>query len=91
MEKQLLELVQKSFPNCDRLDNWKILSGGALNTTYQFQIGSSAFVLKLYPRDRSHYKEEFSIPFRLKKGLNCLGLFLLNDYFLNNTLFASRI
>lgn len=33
---QLLTLVRKAFPNCQRLDDWKILSGGALNTTYKF-------------------------------------------------------
>jgi hypothetical protein len=59
--QQLLTLVRKALPHCQQLDGWKILSGGALNTTYQFQIQSDAFVLRLYARDRSHCKTEKAI------------------------------
>lgn len=55
---QLLTLVRKAFPNCQRLDNWKILSGEALNATYKIQIGKDAIVLRLYARDRLHCKTE---------------------------------
>jgi len=57
----LLTLIRKAFPHCQKLDEWKILSGGALNTSYQFKIGSDAFVLRLYARDRSHCKTEQAI------------------------------
>ena len=58
---QLLTLVRKAFPDCQRLDDWKILSGGALNTTYKFHIDSDAFVLRIYARDRAHCKTEKTI------------------------------
>ncbi|OGN55312.1 MAG: hypothetical protein A3D96_06520 [Chlamydiae bacterium RIFCSPHIGHO2_12_FULL_44_59] len=50
--EQLLAMVCKAFPDCLKLDEWRILSGGALNTIYQFKIGPKAFVLRLYARDR---------------------------------------
>lgn len=78
-QEQLLELVQKSFPNCDKLDDWKILSGGALNTTYQFQIGSSAFVLRLYARDRSHCKTEIAIHSLINGSVSTPKLIYAND------------
>lgn len=56
--QQLLALVRKAFPHCQKLDGWKMLSGGALNTTYQFQIGFDTFVLRIYARDRAHCKTE---------------------------------
>jgi Ser/Thr protein kinase RdoA (MazF antagonist) len=56
--QQLLTLVRKAFPHCQQLDGWKILSGGALNTTYQFQIRPDTFVLRIYTRDRNHCKTE---------------------------------
>ncbi|MBS0624381.1 MAG: aminoglycoside phosphotransferase family protein [Verrucomicrobia bacterium] len=59
--QQLLALVRKAFPHCQKIDGWKILSGGALNTTYQFQIGPDLFVISLYARDRSHCKTEKAI------------------------------
>ena len=58
---QLLILVRKAFPDCQKLDDWKILSGGALNTTYKVQIGKNAIVLRLYARDRLHCKTEKEI------------------------------
>ncbi len=58
---QLLTLVRKAFPDCQRLDDWKILSGGALNTTYKIQIGHHAFALRIYARDRAHCKTEKAI------------------------------
>ena len=58
---QLLALVRKAFPECQKLDDWKILSGGALNTTYKIQIEKDAIVLRLYARDRLHCKTEKEI------------------------------
>ena len=58
---QLLTLVRKAFPDCQKLDDWKILSGGALNTAYKVQIGNNTIVLRLYARDRLHCKMEQEI------------------------------
>lgn len=55
---QLLALVCKAFPHCNKLDSWEIFSGGALNTLYKFKIGSEAFVLRIYARGREHCKTE---------------------------------
>lgn len=60
-DQELLALARKAFPACRQLNGWRILSGGALNTTYQFGIGSNAYVLRLYARDRSHCKTEAAI------------------------------
>ena len=60
-DKQLLTLVRKAFPDCQKLDDWKILSGGALNTTYKIQIGHDAFALRIYARERAHCKTEKAI------------------------------
>lgn len=59
--QQLLALVRKAFPHCQQLDEWKVLSGGALNTTYKIQIGHDAFALRIYARDRAHCKTEKAI------------------------------
>lgn len=56
--KQLLQLVSKAMPNCHKIDDWKILSGGAINTSYKVCIGHEEFVLRLYTRDRKHCKTE---------------------------------
>jgi hypothetical protein len=53
--------VRKAFPDCQRLDDWKILSGSALNTTYKIQMGKEAIVLRLYARNRLHCKAEKEI------------------------------
>lgn len=60
-DKELLTLVRKAFPQCHQIDDYKILSGGALNTIYKFRIGSNAFVLRLYARDKIHCKMEREI------------------------------
>ncbi|MBS3904897.1 MAG: aminoglycoside phosphotransferase family protein [Simkania sp.] len=57
----LLALVRKAFPHCQKLNKWEILSGGALNTIYQFHIDQGTFVLRLYTRDRGHCKTEQTI------------------------------
>ena len=44
---QLLQLVCTAMPHCQKLDDWGILSGGAVNTSYKFRIGSQVFVLHL--------------------------------------------
>ncbi len=67
---QLLALVRKAFPNCQRLDDWKILSGGALNTTYKIQIGHDAFALRIYARDRAHCKTEKAIHQLIDEGVS---------------------
>ena len=67
---QLLTLVRKAFPNCQRLDDWKILSGGALNTTYKIQIGHDAFALRIYARDRAHCKTEKAIHQLIDKAVS---------------------
>lgn len=67
---QLLALVRKAFPNCQKLDDWKILSGGALNTTYKIQIGHEAFALRIYARDRTHCKIEKAIHQLIDKGVS---------------------
>jgi len=56
--EQLLALVSKAFPACNKLDEWGIISGGACNTTYKFMLGDSKFVLRLYVRNRTHCKTE---------------------------------
>lgn len=55
---ELLALVRKAFVDCNKLDKWEILSGGALNTTYKITLGDRKFVLRLYARERSHCKTE---------------------------------
>ncbi len=50
---QLLSLVRTAFPNCQRLDKWELLSGGANNTIYKIQTGPESFVIRLYARDRA--------------------------------------
>lgn len=59
--EELLALVRKAFVDCNKLDEWGILSGGALNTTYRFRLGDSRFILRLYARDRAHCKTERAI------------------------------
>lgn len=77
--KQLLELVQGAFPNCKRLVNWNLLSGGALNTTYKIQIDSGTFVLRLYARDRAHCKMEKAIHELIDKNVTTPRLIYAND------------
>ena len=60
-DKELLVLVRKAFPQCHQIDDYKILTGGALNTTYKIRAGSIEFVLRLYARDRIHCKMEKEI------------------------------
>ena len=67
---QLLALVRKAFPNCQSLDDWKILSGGALNTTYKIQIDHDAFALRIYARDRIHCKTEKAIHQLIDKSVS---------------------
>jgi aminoglycoside phosphotransferase (APT) family kinase protein len=67
---QLLALIRKAFPNCQRLDDWKILSGGALNTTYKIQIGQDVFALRIYARDREHCKTEKAIHQLIDKSVS---------------------
>lgn len=59
--QQLLAIVQKAFPTCHRIDDCKILSGGALNTTYKLRVGSNESVLRLYARGRTCCKIEKEI------------------------------
>jgi aminoglycoside phosphotransferase (APT) family kinase protein len=59
--EQLLKLVQRAFPDCRQLEDYQLLSGGALNTTYKFRIENDAFVLRLYARDRMACQIEKSI------------------------------
>lgn len=77
--QQLLTLIRKAFPHCQQLDGWKILSGGALNTTYQFQIQSDAFVLRLYARDRAHCKTEKAIHQLIDKSVATPKLIYADD------------
>lgn len=67
---QLLGLVRKAFPNCQKLNDWKILSGGALNTTYKIQIGHDAFALRIYARERAHCKTEKAIHQLIDKAVS---------------------
>jgi aminoglycoside phosphotransferase (APT) family kinase protein len=60
-EAQLIILVRNAFPNCKKIDNWEILSGGAINTAYKLQIGSHSYILRLYARERAHCKTEKAI------------------------------
>jgi aminoglycoside phosphotransferase (APT) family kinase protein len=55
---QLLLLIRRAFPDCQKIDVWGILSGGAANTSYKFMVGNEAFVLRLYTRNRMHCKTE---------------------------------
>ncbi|HEV8052393.1 MAG TPA: aminoglycoside phosphotransferase family protein [Parachlamydiaceae bacterium] len=67
---QLLELIQKAFPNCRKLDDWKILSGGALNTSYKIKMGQNAVVLRIYARDRAYCKTEKAIHHLIDKSVS---------------------
>lgn len=60
-DAELLTLVRRAFPDCQRLDDWKILAGGALNTTYKIQIGRDTFALRIYARGRERCKIEKAI------------------------------
>lgn len=68
--QQLLALVRKAFPHCQKLDGWSMLSGGALNTTYKIQIGQDAFALRIYARDRAHCKTEKAIHQLIDKSVS---------------------
>jgi len=59
--KELLNLVHKAFPKCHQIDDYKILSGGALNTTYKVRIENNELVLRLYTRDKVLCKIEKDI------------------------------
>lgn len=67
---QLLALVRRAFPHCQWLDDWKILFGGALNTTYKIQIGHDSFALRIYTRDRAHCKTEKAIHQLIDKAVS---------------------
>lgn len=69
-DTQLLTLVRRAFPDCQRLDDWKILSGGALNTTYKIQIGHDTFALRIYARDRAYCKTERAIHQLIDKSIS---------------------
>lgn len=69
-DAQLLVLVRKAFPNCQQLDDWKILSGGALNTTYKIQIDHGTFALRIYARERAHCKTEKAIHQLIDKSVS---------------------
>lgn len=69
-DAQLLTLVRRAFPDCQRLDEWKILAGGALNTTYKIQIGHDTFALRIYARGREHCKIEKAIHQLIDKGVS---------------------
>lgn len=56
--EQLLALVKQAFKGCNNLDEWGVLSGGALNTTYKFTFAQQTFVLRIYARDRALCKTE---------------------------------
>ena len=56
--EQLLLLVRRAFSDCQKIDVWEILSGGAANTSYKFMVGNEEFVLRLYTRNRIHCKTE---------------------------------
>lgn len=51
-DQQLLELIRPAFPRATKVSDRKILSGGALNTTYKVHIDGRPFVLRIYVRDR---------------------------------------
>jgi len=68
--QQLLKLIQPVFPDCHELTDFKILPGGALNTTYKFQIGYETFVLRLYVRNRAHCKTEKAIHQLIDKSVS---------------------
>jgi hypothetical protein len=67
---QLLALVRKAFPHCQKLDGCTVLSGGALNTIYKIQIGQDAFALRIYARDRAHCKTEKAIHLLIDKSVS---------------------
>jgi aminoglycoside phosphotransferase (APT) family kinase protein len=58
---QLESIICKAFPGCKKPENWKILSGGAQNTVYRFNMDQIAFVLRLYASNRLHCKTEKNI------------------------------
>lgn len=56
-----------------------LLSGGALNSTYQFKIGNGVFVLRLYARNRAHCKTEKSIYQLIEKHVPTPKLIYADD------------
>lgn len=78
--EELLALVRKAFAGCNKLDEWEILSGGALNTTYRFTLDDSKFVLRLYARDRAHCKTERVIHQLIDGHVSTPKLIYVNEF-----------
>ncbi len=76
---QLLTLVRRAFPDCQRLDDWKILAGGALNTSYKIQIGHDIFALRIYARGREHCKTEKAIHQLIDTSVSTPKLFYADE------------
>lgn len=77
--QQLLVLIRKAFPHCQKVDEWKILSGGALNTVYQFRLGAETFILRLYARDRAHCVTEKAIHHLINGSVSTPKLIYADD------------
>src|SRR5579872_4429953 len=77
-QEQLLDLLRQAFPDCQKVQNWEILSGGALNTTYKFQIEDRAFILRIYARDRAHCKTEQALHQLIDKKVSTPQLIYAN-------------
>lgn len=58
---ELLYLVRKAFPACRQIEEYKILSGGALNTTYKVRFENHQLAIRLYLRDKVLCKIEKDI------------------------------
>lgn len=78
-EDQLLALVKRPFPECKKLDAWRPLSGGALNTTYQVVINHHAYVIRIYARGKSFCKTENAIYDRIHETVSTPKLVYSND------------
>lgn len=78
-EQDLLVLIQKAFPQCKQLEEWRVLSGGALNTTYKFKTDRQFFVLRLFTRDRSLCKIEKAIYQSIEKNVPTPKLLYTNE------------
>lgn len=78
-EQELLVLIQKAFPKCQKFEEWQILSGGAFNTTYKFKIDRQFFVLRLFNRDRSFCKIEKAIHQYIEKKVPTPKLIYANE------------
>lgn len=77
-KEQLLSLVRPAFPSCNELNEFRVLSGGALNTIYKFGIKSREFIIRIYAKDRANCEIEKAIHQLIDKGVSTPKLIYAN-------------